>query len=55
MGLGNVLIRYEYEPFMQAFGIQVTDELCSWDTQWIDDEHAFQVIDFVNQLIKDKK
>ena len=54
-GLGNVMIRYEYEPFMREFGIQVTNELCYWDTQFINEQQALQVMNLVKQFKKLKK
>ena len=55
MSLGHVMIRYEYKPFMQTFGIPVSNELFYWDTQFINKQQALQVIDLVKQFKKDKK
>lgn len=57
MGLGHVMVRYEYEPFMKTFGIQlsVLNELYYWDTHFIKEQQALQLIDFVKQFKKGKK
>ena len=58
-GLGNVMIRYQFEPFMQTIEIMcdrhpITNELI-WDTQRISEQNALQVIDNVKQFINRKK
>ena len=54
-GLGNVMIRYEFEPFMQSlFRHPDTNEVI-WDPMFIKKEYALQVIDYVEQFIKNKK
>ena len=52
-GLGNVMIRYKFEPFLQTLSRHpITNELI-WDTQFIKKQYALQVIDFVKQFKKD--
>ncbi len=49
-GLGNVMIRYEFEPFMQTLNRHpVTNELY-WNTQCINEQHALQVINYIKQF-----
>ena len=52
-GLGNVMIRYEFEPFMQMLEMRgrhpVTNELI-WDTQRISERDALQIIDYIKQF-----
>ena len=51
-GLGNVMIRYEFEPFIQTLKrYPATNELI-WDTQYINEPYASQVIEYVKQFIK---
>ena len=52
-GLGNVMIRYEFEPFLNTLTRRnpITNELI-WDTQRIDEKGILQVIDYVKQFIK---
>ena len=56
-GLGNVLIRHEFEPFLQLLEMHgrhpFTNELI-WDTQHISERDALQIIEYVKQ-IKNKK
>ena len=54
-GLGNVMIRYEFQPFIQTLDRHpVTNELC-WDTQFINEQYALQIIDYVKQFKKQIK
>ena len=53
-GLGNVMLRYQFEPFMQMLEMRdrhpVTNELI-WDTQHISEKDALQIIDYAKQII----
>lgn len=54
-GLGNVMIRYEFVPFMQMLDRDmITNELI-WDTQYIDEPDALLVIKYVEQFINVEK
>ena len=54
-GLGNVMIRYEFEPFIQMLcNDPITNELI-WDTQFITEQFALQVIDYIKQFKNRKK
>ena len=54
-GLGNIMIRYEYDPFMQTLGKNpVTNEMF-WDTQRISEQYALQIINYVEQFKNSKK
>jgi len=51
-GLGNVLIRYKYEPFIQTlYRHPVTDELIWVVTHSMTEERFLEVINFVEQFI----
>ena len=49
-GLGNVMIRYEYEPFIQTLEMLPDTNELNWDTQRISEQYALQVIDYVKQF-----
>ena len=52
-GLGNVMIRYNFEPFMQMLEMYgrhpVTNELI-WDTQRISEQDALRIIDYIKNF-----
>ena len=55
LGLGNVMIRYDFEPFIKTLDRNpVTNELI-WHPQFVTEQRALQVIDYVNQFKTWKK
>lgn len=49
-GLGNIMIQYKFEPFIEQLNRNpVTNELI-WDTQFITEQSALQVIDYIKQF-----
>jgi len=54
-GLGNVMIRYEYEPFMRSLSILPNTKELYWNTQQISEQQALQVIDYVKQFRNKRK
>lgn len=52
-GLGNVMIRYKFEPFLQTLDRHPATNEVIWDTQFIKEQYALQVIDYVKQFKKD--
>ena len=54
-GLGNVMIRYDFKPFMQTLNRNPDTNELIWDTQYITEQYALQLIDYIKQFIKTKK
>jgi len=49
-GLGNVMIRYEFEPFMQTLSRNPDTNEWVWDTQFMKEQDALQVIEHIKQF-----
>jgi hypothetical protein len=54
-GLGNVMIRYEFEPFLQTLDRNPDTNELLWDTQHIKEQDALQVINYVERFKNRKK
>ena len=54
-GLGNVMIRYNYTPFIKTLGKNPVTNESYWDTQFINEQYALQILDFVKQFRKVKR
>jgi len=55
LGLGNIMIRYEYKPFVQILSKDPNTNKYIYDTMRVTEEFALQVIDNINQFKKGKK
>ena len=59
-GLGNVMIRYEFEPFLQAFEPLIwhpvtNDFIWRWDDNFFGEQYALLLIDIVKQFKNRKR
>jgi hypothetical protein len=54
-GLGNVMIRYEYDTFVQTLGRHPDTNELIWNTQYMTEQDVAQVIDGVKQFKNRKK
>jgi hypothetical protein len=54
-GLGNVMIRYEFNPFIQTLAKNQETNGLIWDTQYIKEQDALQVMEYIKQFKNRKK
>ena len=48
--LGNVMIRYEFKPFIQTLEKNPDTNELIWDTQFINEQYALQIIDNIKKF-----
>jgi len=54
-GLGNVMIQYEFDLFMQTLNRNPDTNEFIWDTQYMGEQDALQVINYAKQFKMEKK